>query len=672
MDNEKLQDVSEETKNETPEEVQNQAELRNENQPEVEEEKTDGDVAAEQPQEEVKEEQPQEEVKAEEKREEEKPKEEEKEEASATESDEDHDSDDEDDNEDEEEELDFEHADKEELVAKIREIKNEDNIRSLDRVLKAIKPRFDELYEVSKNEALQKFVTDGNEADAFEYHGDELDKEFTTLYGQLKAKRNKHYKDLENQKEDNLKKKERILEQLRDIVDGEESAESINAVRELQSEWKKVGPVPGAMNKTLWANYNALLDRYYDNRSIYFELKDLDRKKNMKLKEELCEKAEALAEMDDLKTAIIQLNDLHDEYKHIGPVPKENQEPLWQRFKAASDAIYAKRKEHFEYLKEEFEKNLVKKQELIKEVGEFTKFNSDRITEWNSKTKDILEIQKKWEAIGGVPREKAKETNKAFWGSFKGFFANKNQFFKELESKREENLQKKQELIEKAEALKDSDDWNSTSDKLKHLQTVWKDVGPVPEKVRNETYKKFKAACDHFFNRRREQNQEQFKAYEENLQLKLKVCNQLESEGTKEDPDLDSLYDLVDNYTSIGFVPKNTIKKIRNRFDEVKEKILSNESIHEDDRQDLRNHIHMGRLKNTPGGDRKLHRKEHSIKRKISSIENDIATWNTNMEFFADSATADKLKADMQEKIDKAKDELEDLKSQLAAISAQN
>lgn len=668
-----MQDVSNETKNETPEEVQNQAELRDENQPEVEEKKTDGNVAAEQPQEVEKEEQPQEEVSAEGKKKVEKPEEEEKGEVvSASESDEEGHDDEAAEHDEEEEELDFEHADKEELVAKIREIKNEDDIRSLDRVLKAIKPRFDELYEVSKNEALQKFVSDGNEADAFEYHGDELDKEFTTLYGQLKTRRNKHYKDIENQKEDNLKKKERILEQLREIVDGEESSESINAVRELQSEWKKVGPVPGALNKTLWANYNALLDRYYDNRSIYFELKDLDRKKNMKLKEELCEKAEALAAMEDLKTAIIQLNDLHEEYKHIGPVPKENQEPLWQRFKAASDSIYTKRKEHFEHLKEEFEKNLEKKQELIKEVEEFTKFSSDRITEWNGKTKEILDIQKRWEAIGGVPRDKAKAINKAFWGSFKGFFANKNQFFKELESKREENLQKKQELIEKAEAIKDSDDWNSTADKLKHLQAVWKDIGPVPEKVRNETYKKFKAACDHFFNRRREQNQEQFKAYEDNLKLKQQVCDQLEQEGTKENPDLDTLYDLVDNYTSIGFVPKNAIKKIRNRFDAVKEKILSNDNIHEDDRIDLRNHIQMGRLKNTPGGERKLHRKEHSIKRKISSIENDIATWNTNMEFFADSATADKLKAEMQEKIEKAEGELEDLRSQLAAISAQN
>lgn len=672
MDNaEKLQDVSEEINNETPEEVQDQAELRNEEQPEVEEGKTEGDVVSEKPQEEEKKEKLAKEEKAEGKEAQAKEVETKPESPSSKSEEEGSEGGDEE-NDDDEEELDFDHADKEELVAKIREIKNEENIRSLDRVLKAIKPRFDELFEVSKNEALQKFVTDGNEADAFEYHGDELDKEFTTLYGQLRFRRNKHYKDLENQKEDNLKKKERLLEQLREIVDGEESSDSINSIRELQNEWKKTGPVPGAQNKTLWANYNALLDRYYDNRSIYFELKDLDRKKNMKLKEELCEKAEALNEMEDMKTAIIQLNEFHDEYKHIGPVPKENQEPLWQRFKAASDAVYAKRKEYFDHLKVEFDANLVKKQELINEVELFTQFNSDRITEWNDKTKAILDLQKKWEAIGGVPREKAKEINKSFWNSFKGFFANKNQFFKELESQRDENLNKKLELVKKAEEIKDSDDWNSTADKLKHLQGQWKDIGPVPEKVRNETYKKFKAACDHFFNRRREQNQEQFKAYDENLQLKLKICDQLEEAGTGDDVNLDDIYDLIDNYTSIGFVPKNAIKKIRNRFDAVREKVLSNEAIHEDDRQDLRNHISMGRLKNTPGGDRKLHRKEHSIKRKISSIENDISTWNTNMEFFAESATADKLKAEMQERIDQAENELEDLKSQLAAISAQN
>ena len=570
--------------------------------------------------------------------------------------------------EEQEEEFDFDHADKNELLSKLREIRNEEDFKRLDKILKAIKPRFDELYELEKNEALQRFVSEGNEADAFEYHSDEGDKEFITLFGQLKSRRNKHYKDLQNQREDNLKKKERLLEQLREIVDGEESTQSINAVKELQNEWKKIGGVPGAQNKTLWANYNALLDRYYDARSIYFELKDLDRKKNMEMKLELCVKAEALNELEDLKVAIIQLNELHEEYKHIGPVPKDDQEPLWQRFKAASDAVYAQRKEYFEELKVQFEANLVKKEELIKEVESFLSFDSDRITEWNGKTKEILELQKRWEAVGGVPKEKAKETNRAFWNTFKKFFANKNQFFKKLEGQRDENLAKKQELIAKAEEIKESNEWDSAAQKLKNLQAEWKEIGPVPEKVRKETYGKFKAACDHFFNRRRDQNKEKFKEYDDNLELKLQICDQLEAIVEQDTINLDDVYDLVDNHTSIGFVPKNAIKKSRKRFEEVIGKILALEGLEEGDRMDLKNHVEFGRLRNSPGGNQKLQRKEHSIKRKISSLQNDISTWNTNMEFFAKSATADKLKADMQDKIDAAEKELENLKSQLSSI----
>ena len=570
--------------------------------------------------------------------------------------------------EDHEEVPNFDDADIKELLSKLRKYKNEDNIKKLDKILRAIKPRFDELYELNKNEALQRFVSEGNEADSFEYHGDEEDREFIILYDQLKARRNKHLKDLSEQKEDNLRKKERLLENLRVIVDGEESVKSIAAVKEIQTEWKKTGFAPGAQNNSLWANYNALLDRYYDNRSIYFELKDLDRKKNMQQKQELCEKAEALARLDDLKSAIIQLNDLHEDYKHIGPVPKEDQEALWQRFKAASDAIYAKRKAYFEELKVEFNANLVKKLELIKKVEEFPNFNSDKITEWNDKTKAILDLQKRWEALGGVPKDRAKEINRAFWNSFKKFFSNKNQFFKGLKDKREENLIRKQKLIARAEKLKDSEEWDSTSQKLKNLQAEWREVGPVPEKVKKETYARFKDACDHFFNQRRDQNKESFREYDENLSLKEQICDQIEALSASDKVNQDEIYDLVDSFNSIGFVPKNAIGKIAHQFEQVVAKMLSNPSIDEGDRMDLKNYIEVKKLRGTLGGHRKIQKKEHAIRKKISALENDIGTWNTNMEFFTNSAIADKLKAEMQEKVKAAEKELANLKSQLKFI----
>ncbi len=572
--------------------------------------------------------------------------------------------------EEEEEDLNFDNSTKEELLQKIREINKEDRIPVVDRVLKALKPRFDELYENERTSALNKFELDGNDPSNFDYQGDETDKAFLTTYNELRSKRNRYYRDLENQKEENLHRKQQLLEELRVLVDGEESNASINAVKEIQNKWRNTGPVPGAHNKTMWANYNALLDRFYDQRSIYFELKDLDRKKNLKLKEELCERAEALVELEDLKVAIVHLNELHEEYKHIGPVPKEDQEPLWQRFKTASDAVYARRKDFFDHLKVEFEANYDKKKELAVEAEGFVNFNSDSIKDWNAKTKEIQDLQKRWEVIGGLPRDKAKAINKQFWGSFKKFFNNKNHFFKQLEGKRDENLKLKEELIAKAEELKNSEDWNGTTQKYKQLQADWKEVGPVPEKVRNETYKRFKDACDHFFNRRRAQNSEQEKAYEENLKQKLDICDQLEAIADRDEINLDDVYDLIDSHATLGFVPRNAIKKDRSRFEQATNKILSLEDLEEGDRQDLQNHIQMSRMKNTPGGDRKIQRKEHSIKRKISELENDISTWNTNMEFFAASATADKLKADLQKKIEAAEAELEGLKSQLAAFSS--
>ncbi len=567
-----------------------------------------------------------------------------------------------------EENFDFGNISKQELLIKIKEIGGERNMRRVDCFLKTLKPGFDELYEAEKAEALEKFKQDGNEPDAFEYHGDDIDKEFLTLYKQLRTKRNNYFKDLKNQKEENLKQKEQILARIRGLVDGEESNSTFNEVKRLQEEWKKTGSVTGTHTKILWANYNALLDRFYDKRSIYFELKDLDRKKNLILKQELCERAEALVNERDIQIAILQLNELHDKYKHIGGVPKEDQEALWQRFKVASDAVYARRKDYFEKLKEEFDVNLDKKQALVQEAEQFVNFTSEQFSDWNRKTREIQEVQAKWEAIGGIPKDKAKAVNKQFWGSFKTFFHHKNQFFKGLESMRENNLKLKEELITIAEGLKDSEDWDATARKLKDLQTRWKNIGSVPEKVRNEIYQHFKAACDYFFNKKRQQNQEQNRGFEENLAVKLQICNQLESIASGDELDLNDIYDLVDNYSQIGFVPRNAIKKAQTRYEEVTQNLLAHTTMTDDDQMDLKNYIQISKLRNSPGGDRKMHRKESSIKRKIFNLESDINAWKTNMDSFASSAAADKLKGELQQRLDNARKELENLKSQLDVI----
>jgi len=227
----------------------------------------------------------------------------------------------------EEEEVDFESFSKKQLAEYLVGLKNEENIRKVDKVLKDIRPFFDEIYNTEKEAALKEYMEgteDADEAD-FEYKGDEWDQKFFDYYDLLKSKRNDYFSNLEKSKEDNLKKKQEILDKIRELVDGEETNVSIKAIKDLQEEWRNTGPVPSIHNKTLWANYNALLDRYYDARSIYFELKELDRKKNLESKWELVEKAEALDKYENIKDAIKELNELHEEFKHIGPVPREEQ-----------------------------------------------------------------------------------------------------------------------------------------------------------------------------------------------------------------------------------------------------------------------------------------------------------------------------------------------------------
>jgi hypothetical protein len=571
--------------------------------------------------------------------------------------------------ESEEEVLDFSSQTKAQLIEILIGLEEEGSIKRIDQHLKLVKPCFDGIFGEEKAEALKAFLSEeGANEDDFNYQYSEEDQQFHHIYSQLRDKRHQYYKQLENQKDTNLKRKEEILNEIRELVDGEETNISLKAIRALQDEWKTVGPVPNNFNRTLWANYHALLDRFYDARSIYFELKELDRKKNLTLKVELCEKAEALTTLENVRDAIVQLNELHEEYKHLGPVPMEEQEALWQRFKAASDQVYERRKGFYDQMKEELTANLHLKRKLVEDMASCVSFSSDRITEWNSKTQELLATQKKWDALGGVPKEHSKEINKQFWGNFKQFFAAKNKFFKSLESQKEGNLTKKVELVEKAESLQASSDWVKTTELLKRMQVEWRDIGPIPDANKKELFKRFKTACDAFFNQRRVINQEQDLVFEENLKKKLTICESLENQIADGADDLDGIYAYIDEYLSIGFVPKKAIKKISKKFDSIVLSLEKSSKLTDDDKEDLKMHIQVAKFKGSPNGSSMKHRKEQAIKRKISTLEGDISTYKTNIEFFAKSKTADKLKLEMEGHISAGQKSLDDLKRELKAI----
>lgn len=569
----------------------------------------------------------------------------------------------------EDDQVDYSGYSKQQLAELVKEISKDDNFKKVDRILREIKPLFDDIREKERAEALMKFIASGGIEQDFDFKVDEADMIFDANFKLIKDRKAQFFKQQEENKHENYQKKLALLEKLRVLSDSEDTTDQFESYKEIQKEWKAIGGVPGAHAKSLWANYHALTDRFYDNQSIYFELKELDRRKNLEAKLELCVRAENLTEVDLIKDAIRELNELHHEFKHLGPVPKDDKEAVWQRFKLASDAVYARRDVYMQNLQQELQVNMESKATLSDEVQAFIDFQSDRIKEWNQKTKEILEIQKRWEVIGGLPRAKAKDINKKFWSAFKTFFNNKNAFFKRLDEEREHNLQLKNELVKKAIELKESNDWERTSNELKSLQQKWKDIGPVPEKLREKIFKEFKEACDHFFEHRRTQHDKTDNEQQENLKLKEEICTALENHAEAKTGSQEILHDLNARFGEIGFVPRKDISAIRVRFQQAVEKFIGAiPGITEDEKERIVLETQLSDLRNDPMADRKIYQKEQMIRKKISKVENDIALWRNNLEFFGRSKNAEKFKDEFNDKIQEASDHLKQLKDQLKLL----
>ncbi len=386
-------------------------------------------------------------------------------------------------------------------------------------------------------------------------------------------------------------------------------------------------------------------------------------------KTELCEKAEKLSSKENSNAAIKELNELHEEYKKVGPVPRDEQENLWQRFKLASDKVYEKRKGFIESFKSVLLENFEKKKAILAEVQKYEDFDSEKITDWNKAATILMNFQKDWEAIGEMPREKSKEANKSFWGAFKKFFSKKRAFIQVFESEKNANLITKRNLIEQAQSLVDSDeDGVKISEGLKLLQQNWRDIGPVPNKYRNKIYDQFKGICDAFFDEKRSAYKVQNEDFEENLNKKKALIEQLGALAKSSKIDFDEIFVLVDAYMAIGFVPRNDIKKINGLYDETIKLLITAEGISEGERNEIKIQLEMSKLKKGPQSHFKLNQKDGQIKKKISFLENDINIWKTNLDFFASSKNADKLKLEFNQKIESAEKEVIALKEQLLIL----
>ena len=361
-----------------------------------------------------------------------------------------------------------------------------------------------------------------------------------------------------------LKKKKEIIKSLRELVNGIEDKDTFNKVKSLQDQWKEIGHVDNSKDKSLWTTYNALLDRFYDNRSIYFELKELDRKKNLDLKTKICSQAESLTDEPNIMKSVSKLNDLHSDFKHIGPVSSEKQDEIWERLKTASDVIYKRKKEFISNIKESLNENLVKKNELLSEMNKIKSFNSTEIKQWSQKTKYVLSLKDKWNSIGGVPKTSAKNINKDFWNLFKEFFNKKSSFFKKIDESYNNNLELKKDLIKKVDDLKESEDWENTSNQIQKIQLEWRKIGKVPIKFKDSIYDEFKKSCDHFYNRKRLGDKDTIKLYEDNLKLKISICDKITELAKNDSINQDEFFKLQVQYLEVGHIPKENIDELNN------------------------------------------------------------------------------------------------------------
>ena len=488
----------------------------------------------------------------------------------------------------------------------------------------------------------------------------EIERGFKDLYSQYKVKRSAYTQELEKNKEENYAAKLAVIEDLKALVEASEDLnQTFPRFREIQNRWRAIGPVPQAKVKDLYDTYQHYVEKFYDYVKINKEFRDLDFKKNLEAKEVLCEKAEGLAEEEDVVGAFRTLQKLHEQWKELGPVSKEFRDSIWERFRAATAVINKKHQAYFEGQKGNQKENFEAKSALCEKVEAIAQTEVKDSTDWNALTKEIENIQKEWKKIGFASKKENQKVYDRFRAACDAFFAKKREFYSEFKNQMQDNLAKKIELCEKAEALKESTDWKKGSDEFIELQKAWKEIGPVSRKKSEQVWKRFRAACDEFFNNRDKHfgnvNSEQTENLEKKRQLIDEIRN-FEVEGKEEARE--ALHDFQERWNAIGFVPF----KEKTRIQEAYRKAL-NEKFAE---------FKEGASRYAAKGERAVRSERDRLVQKFMKKEQEIATWENNMGFFASSKNAEALLEELNKKIDIAKEELARLEEEIKEFDRQH
>lgn len=526
---------------------------------------------------------------------------------------------------------------------------------------------------VAEREAQQKaYLEAGGEPEKYQVMPDEEEEAFKAAMAVIKEKRQKAFLEQEDLKQENLKKKEAIIEKIKTMATTPEEANSnFQEFKVLQQEWKTIKPVPAEKVNELWRNYQLYVEQYYDLLNLNREAREYDFKKNLEKKTQLCEAAEKLADESDVISAFHQLQDLHQEYRETGPVEKELREQVWQRFKAASTVINKRHQQHFEEIRAEEEENLVKKTALCEKIEDIVKQERKNTSDWDSQSKEIIALQQEWKTIGFTPQKMNTKIFERFRVACDEFFTKKGEYFKELKEKYAENAKRKQELVEKAQALKDSTDWKKTSDKLIALQKEWKTIGMVPKRLGDQLWEDFLAACNHFFEARNAVHADERNEERENLAKKNEIIEKLKqlAEGAVENLQ-EEMRKLTDEFNSIGHVPFKEKDKMFKEYHETLDKLYKTLNIKASRRRmdNFRNNL----KKVAQRGENAIDNERGRLMRRFEQLKQEINTYENNLGFLnISSKKGNSLIDDMNRRVQKLKDELAETKQKIKTIDAE-
>ncbi|AYN68532.1 DUF349 domain-containing protein [Euzebyella marina] len=566
--------------------------------------------------------------------------------------------------------LDYHSMSMENLVGELQRLVRNEKVQAIKKHVDGIKSEFDLKFQDFIEQKKEDFVASGGNEVDFRYNS-VTKRQFNEVYSDYREKRNQYYKNLEKDLKSNLNKRLEIIEELKGLVSVEEDMNSTyKTFKDLQEQWRNAGPIPRANYNDVWRTYQHHVEIFYDFLHLNRELRDLDFKHNLGEKEKLVQQAEALATEPDLNKVFRELQILHKIWKEdVGPVGQEHREEIWERFSNATKVLHQRRQDYYKQLDSEYEKNWEKKQEIISEIRQVAGNTANNHRGLQQQIKKVEALREQFFTAGKVPRNKNEKTWSEFKETVRSFNRNKNSYYKNLKKEQQDNLQKKRELLNLAESLKDSDDWDSTTPQMKRIQSDWKKIGHVPRKYSDKIWKEFKNACNHYFDRLHALKNKDFKEEEDNLKKKEACLDKLKEFklSGNNSKDIDALKKFIAEWKTYGRVPFRK-KNIDQKFNKILDGIFRKLNISRQDAELLKYGNKVQELAETDNVNA-IQNERSFIRKKIEEIKGDIRQLENNLQFFSDSSEDNPIVQDVVKRVNGHKESLATWKGKLKKLN---